>query len=117
MARDLIGFVLGFFFGCCGLLVAGFLVPDYFRGAVVGLLTRMGLGVVLSVAADASGHLQSFDPNTVPYELLLAFGIAMTFVLGTIAGAIWAFGGRDEDEDEPPPPPPADQEYVTFTRR
>jgi hypothetical protein len=120
---DVVGFVIGFLFGCCGIVLAAVLArQDYLRGALLGFATRFGLGLVVGLLAESSGGIERLNPDgsdwvrDVPWELVAAFGIGTVFVLGTIAGAIWAFGGRGDDDDDEPPPPES-REYVTFSRR
>lgn len=119
---DAIGFVLGFFFGCCGLALAGLWLRDYLRGAALGIVARMTLGVLYAVIAQPSTGIAhvNLDGSPIgsefPWELVLAFGIGTACTLGGIAGAIWAFGGgSDDDGDDPPEPPP--EQWVRYDRR
>lgn len=125
LTSDLIGFFLGFFLGCCGLLLAVFWERDYLRGVIAGILAQIGLQIVAGFVSQASNPVTRipFDgagSAPFPWELVVAFGIATVFVVGTIAGALWAFGGGsgddDDDEDDEPPPPQDTSSYVTFSR-
>jgi hypothetical protein len=118
---DVIGFVLGFVLGCCGLLITIFFLRDSIRGAALGLAANVALGTVAGVVTKAQGNLLELAPawpQTLPWELLLlTFGIGTTLLMATIAAAIWAFGGSGDDDDGPQDPPrPDDHQYVTFTR-
>ncbi|MEZ4236992.1 MAG: hypothetical protein R3F59_12735 [Myxococcota bacterium] len=115
---DIIGFFLGFFFGCCGLLFALLLRGEYLRGVIAGILANMAMGAVMTglglLAGAMEGAASSAPP--IPWELVAAFGIVVVFSVGLAAGAVWAFVPRDDGDDDEPPAPPSRDEYITWER-
>lgn len=120
---DILGFFLGFFFGCLGIVVAGLMFRgEYLRGAVVGMLARIGLAVGLTLYTVATPvdevPLREAPLQDVPWELVGMFVVVVVLFTGLVVGAFWAFGprGGGGDDDPPAPPPARDVDYVTFGR-
>jgi len=117
-----IGLMLGFFFGCCGILIALlFHRRDYLPGAALGFaLQAIGSMVVGSLSAIETTGLENLGAD-VPWELVAAFAIVVTSVSILGAAGIWAFAGDDDEDDEdddgpPSPPRPSGGSWVTFER-
>lgn len=111
---DVIGFILGFFGGCCGLAFAFLLFRgEYVRGAVFGIVAQMGLTFLFSALAEIVVLGSAIDLATFRWEPFAMFAICLVCPTTLIATGIWAFGGGDAGSDEPR----ANIDYVTFDRR
>lgn len=122
---DIVGFIVGFFLGCCGITIAAlFGRQRYLRGALAGYGVRVLVSVAIAAVSFAPVGVQRGSLNggtivrDVPWELVLGFVIVTVFGAALIGGAIWAFGGAGDDDDDDPEPPrsPEDFQYVTFSR-
>ena len=112
---DAIGFLLGFFGGCCGLLFAFVLFRgESVRGAVMGIVAQIGLTVLVAFLTEFVALSNQIDLATLRWEPFAVFGVCTVFLLTTIATGVWAFAGTDEDGAREPS---RDIDYVTFDRR
>ncbi len=112
---DVLGFILGFFGGCCGLGFAFLLFRgEYVRGAVMGIVAQMGLTFLLSALAEFVVLSHSVDLATFRWEPFAMFAVCLVSSTTLIATGIWAFGGG---EGAAPDEPRGHVDYVTFDRR
>ena len=120
----ILGFGVGFFTGCCGIVAAAFLFPRYLPGALMGFGARFLLAIVWAATSSVPGTVQTLQVDggrELPWELIGAFVIATVALTAFVAGLIWVvdgFYGQDDDDDDHPGGQAQDpHSYVTYTRR
>lgn len=118
----LIGFGLGFFLGCFGLVVAAFLKPEYLQGAaagmVFGFVLSCGGGLLVGLSAPmlaVDGSLESSPPELeslspqgpsqveVPWGLVCSVMAGCTIAASGVAGALWMARSETEPPDDEGP--------------
>lgn len=130
----LLGAILGFVTGCCGLVVTALFFRRYVPGVLLGVGGRLVLAVCMGLSVDtgpggAFESMPSLDQLEslggggtgpgVPWELIGAFVVGTATLTGLVAAGIWAFGPVDDDDDhhdDDPPPPQGHDQYITYTR-
>ena len=120
-----LGFVVGFFTGCCGIVMSALAFPRYLPGAVLGLGVRIGLAMLFAlgeVSASADIDVSQWGRH-VPWELVGAFVIGTVAVTAFVAGIFWVLDGFDDDDDDDDDdedsqgrPQRHSGSYVTYTR-